>query len=426
MKILLIGGGGRTHVFAWKLAQSNLCDQLFVAPGNAGTALLGTNLDIDFMDFDAVKESVLREKIDFVVVGPEAPLVAGIVDYFRDDSELQSIPVLGPDHHAALLEGSKSFAKSFMMRHEIPTARYMEVEADNLEEGYEFLKSMQPPYVLKADGLAFGKGVLIIDHLEEAYQELRTMLEGKFGDASKKVVIEEFLDGVEFSVFALTDGREYLLLPEAKDYKRIMDGDQGLNTGGMGSVSPVPFYHGSFKEKVEKNIVIPTIEGLKKDEMHYTGFVFFGLIKVNGEPYVIEYNCRMGDPEAQSVIPRVEEDILPLLLDAAQMKLKPKSVKVTDQTACSIVAVSGGYPGEYEKGKNIHGMDQCKQLVFQAGTKQSDDGEVVTNGGRVLAVTALHDSPEKACKDALEAVKKIDFEGIFFRKDIGQDILEMF
>lgn len=424
MKILLLGGGGRIHVFAWKISQSPLCSQLYIAPGNAGTATLGVNIDIDFMDFEAVKEVVIREQIDFVIVGPEAPLVAGIVDYFQADPLLQKIPVLGPDQEAALLEGSKTFAKDFMRRHGIPTARYMEVDTENVEEGLRFLNSLNPPYVLKADGLAFGKGVLIIDRLEEAHQELQMMLDGKFGEASKKVVIEEFLDGTEFSVFTLTDGSHFLLLPEAKDYKRIGDGDQGLNTGGMGSISPVPFFTGAFREKVKNKIILPTIAGLQKDKMHYTGFVFFGLIKVQNEPYVIEYNCRMGDPEAQSVIPRIEEDLLPALLNAAKMNLKEGSLKVSDRSACSIVAVSGGYPGDYERGKKITGIDQTEGLVFHAGTKMTEKGEILTNGGRVLAVTAISEDPAQACVDALRDIQKINYEGIFFRKDIGRDILE--
>lgn len=424
MKILLLGGGGRIHVFAWKISQSPLCNKLYIAPGNAGTADLGVNTDIDFMDFDAVREVVIREGIDFVIVGPEAPLVAGIVDYFQADPVLKNIPVLGPDQRAAMLEGSKSFAKDFMNRHGIPTARHLEVGTENIKEGLKFLDSLPPPYVLKADGLAFGKGVLIIDNPEEAREELRSMLEGKFGEASKKVVIEEFLDGTEFSVFALTDGNNYLLLPEAKDYKRIGDGDQGLNTGGMGSISPVPFFAGVFREKVINDIIIPTIDGFRKDQMHYTGFVFFGLIKVEGDPYVIEYNCRMGDPEAQSVIPRIEDDILPALLAAARMELKEHSLKVSPQTACSIVAVSGGYPGDYERGKKITGTNQAENLVFHAGTKMSDNGEIVTNGGRVLAVTTMADDPAQACDNALREIEKIDYEGIFFRKDIGRDILQ--
>lgn len=424
MKILLLGGGGRIHVFAWKISQSPLCEKLYIAPGNAGTAALGVNTDIDFMDFEAVREVVIREEIDFVIVGPEAPLVAGIVDYFQADPVLKKVPVLGPDQRAAMLEGSKSFAKDFMNRHGIPTARYLEVGAQNIEEGLKFLDSLRPPYVLKADGLAFGKGVLIIDDPEEARKELRSMIGGKFGEASKKVVIEEFLDGTEFSVFALTDGNKYLLLPEAKDYKRIGDGDQGLNTGGMGSISPVPFFTGAFREKVTNDIIIPTIDGLRKDQMHYTGFVFFGLIKVEGDPYVIEYNCRMGDPEAQSVIPRIEDDILPALLAAARMNLKKQSLKVSPQTACSIVAVSGGYPGDYERGKKITGTNQPESIVFHAGTKMADNGEIVTNGGRVLAVTAMADDPAQACDHALREIEKIDYEGIFFRKDIGRDILK--
>lgn len=424
MNILLLGSGGREHTLAWKMIQSPRCDRLFVAPGNAGTQSIAENIAVDFMDFDAVKEAVKNHKIDFVVVGPEAPLVKGIVDYFREDDDLQSIPVLGPYKVAAQLEGSKSYAKSFMERHTIPTAGYIEVTAENMEQGIEFMSGLKPPYVLKADGLAAGKGVLIIDDLDEAVEELKLMVEGKFGSASRKVVIEEFLDGIEFSVFALTDGQHYVLLPEAKDYKRIGAGDTGLNTGGMGSVSPVSFFEGDFREKVIQKIVNPTIDGISKDGLHYTGFVFFGLIMVNGEPYVIEYNCRMGDPETQSVLCRVEDDMVELCYQAARQDLEPKKLSFSTETACTVVTVSGGYPGAYEKGKVIGGLEEIADHVFHAGTS-SDGQNILTNGGRVLAVTAMDSDPAEAMQKAREAVEKIKYDGVYYRDDIGSDLLDI-
>lgn len=423
MKILLLGNGGRAHTMAWKIAQSEECSELYVAPGNAGTAEIGRNISVDPLDFEAVKKEIITRKIDFVIVGPEAPLVAGIVDFFRKDDQLKDIPILGPDAEAALLEGSKSYAKSFMLRHNIPTAGGLEVTAKNLDEGFAFLSSLRPPYVLKADGLAAGKGVLILDDLSLARRELEAMLQGKFGEASHKVVIEEFLDGTEFSVFALTDGKSYILLPEAKDYKRIGEGDTGLNTGGMGSVSPVPFFSGAFKESVIRTIVEPTIEGIAREGLDYTGFVFFGLIRVGDRPYVIEYNCRMGDPETQSVFPRIQDDVLPLLYQAAAKNLSPASLRISEQAACSIVAVSGGYPEAYEKGKKISGVTPSDTLIFHAGTTKDKAGDIFTNGGRVLAVTALDRDPVKACETALRAAERVRFEGIYFRKDIGRDIL---
>lgn len=424
MNILLLGSGGREHTLAWKMAQSPQCERLFVAPGNAGTRTIAENMDIDILDFDAVKDAVQKYKIDFVVVGPEAPLVEGIVNYFQENKEIRDIPVLGPDKIAAQLEGSKSYAKSFMMRHDIPTAGYLEVTAGNVEEGIQFMSGLQPPYVLKADGLAAGKGVLIIDDLEEAGEELKLMVDGKFGAASQKVVIEEFLDGIEFSVFALTDGRNYILLPEAKDYKRIGAGDTGLNTGGMGSVSPVSFFQGDFREKVIQKIINPTIDGLSQDGLHYTGFVFFGLINVNGEPFVIEYNCRMGDPETQSVLCRVNHDLVDIFYRAASQDLEPMELPFIPETACTVVTVSGGYPGSYEKGKVIHGLDKVSDHVFQAGTTRRN-GDVLTNGGRVLAVTALDKDPAEAMRKALEGAGKIQYDGVYYREDIGKDLLDV-
>lgn len=424
MKILLLGGGGREHTLAWKLVQSDRCDQLFVAPGNAGTSGIATNVDIDILDFEEVRKTVLERGIDFVIVGPEAPLVAGIVNYFQQDDALREIPVLGPDREAAQLEGSKSYAKSFMARHDIPTAGYLEVSAENIREGIDFLAGMAPPYVLKADGLAAGKGVLIIEDLAEAVQELKSMIDGKFGEASSKVVIEEFLDGIEFSVFVLTDGQNYVMLPEAKDYKRIGVGDTGLNTGGMGSVSPVSFFEGDFREKVIGRIVEPTIQGIQEDGLHYTGFVFFGLIRVNGEPYVIEYNCRMGDPETQSVIPRIKNDLVELTYKAARQQLNTVELDIVPDTACTVVLVAGGYPGSYRKGDVIQGLDRVNLQVFHAGTT-SRASDVVTNGGRVLAVTALDALPEKAMEKALHGAGRITCQDIYFRTDIGQDLLKL-
>ncbi|MBY5956973.1 phosphoribosylamine--glycine ligase [Membranicola marinus] len=424
MNILLLGSGGREHTLAWKITQSPRCDQLYVAPGNAGTGSIAENIAVDIMDFEALKESVKTYNIDFVIVGPEAPLVEGIVDYFQNDPELRTIPVLGPDRMASQLEGSKSYAKSFMKRHNIPTAGYIEVTAENLDQGVRFMAGLQPPYVLKADGLAAGKGVLIIEDLDEAVRELKLMVDGKFGSASQKVVIEEFLDGIEFSVFALTDGKNYILLPEAKDYKRIGEGDTGLNTGGMGSVSPVSFFQGDFKKKVIQKIVAPTIEGIHQDSLHYTGFVFFGLIKVQGEPHVIEYNCRMGDPETQSVLCRIEDDLVDVFYQAACQSLEAQSLSFNPETACTVVTVSDGYPGAYQKGKVIEGLEDVADHVFHAGTRHSEGG-VLTNGGRVLAVTAMDEIPARAMEKAREAAGKIQYEGVYFRNDIGQDLLEL-
>lgn len=422
MKILLLGSGGREHTLAWKITKSVHCKQLYVAPGNAGTKKVAKNIALDILDFNSVKEAVIKNDIDFVVVGPEAPLVDGIVDFFKEDNDLKNIPVLGPDQVASQLEGSKSYAKSFMARHNIPTAGYLEVTINNLEEGYQFLSGMQAPYVLKADGLAAGKGVLILDDLQTAKEELKAMIQGKFGQASRKVVIEEFLDGIEFSVFVLTDGKNYVMLPEAKDYKRIGEGDTGLNTGGMGSVSPVSFFSGTFKEKVINKIVEPTIKGIEKDNLHYTGFVFFGLIKVNDEPYVIEYNCRMGDPETQSVIYRITDDLVELCHEAAMKQLKPRPLNFINDSVCSVVTVSGGYPASYQKGKVINGLDDVSEQVFHAGTA-TRGSDIVTAGGRVLAVTASDPDLKKAIQKAQESAGKIKYDGVYFRGDIGNDLL---
>ncbi|GAA5224857.1 phosphoribosylamine--glycine ligase [Membranihabitans marinus] len=423
MNILILGNGGREHALAWKLSQSPLCDDLYIAPGNAGTQLVGKNLPQISNNFDEIKQAVVDHHIELVIVGPEAPLVEGVVDFFLQDETLKNVDILGPDQYASQLEGSKSFAKDFMARHNIPTAKYIEVTQDNVEEGLAFLQSMQSPYVLKADGLAAGKGVLIIDDVQEAEAELKNMLNGKFGAASSKVVIEEFLDGIEFSVFVLVDGERYVILPEAKDYKRIGEGDTGLNTGGMGSVSPVPFYDEVLREKVISKIVEPTVNGFKKESMHYRGFVFLGLIMVGQDPMVIEYNCRMGDPETQSVMVRMKSDLLPLCLSASRGELKQESIDLIDEAVCTVVAVSGGYPGSYEKGKTISGTSDVDEMVFFAGAITDDEDNIVTSGGRVLAVTAKGSDIEEARQKALKSIDKIEFEGINYRKDIGKDLL---
>lgn len=423
MNVMLLGNGGREHALAWKFAQSSICDQLYIAPGNAGTGNVGINLPEVGSDFEKIKMAVLNYHIDLVVVGPEAPLVDGIVDYFLTDPALQEVDILGPDKRAAQLEGSKSFAKDFMLRHGIPTAKYFEVTEQNLEAGIKILESMEPPFVLKADGLAAGKGVLIIDQLEEAKAELSQMIGGKFGDASAKVVIEEFLDGIEFSVFALVDGERFVMLPEAKDYKRIGEGDTGLNTGGMGSVSPVPFYTQELEEKVIEKIVKPTVLGFKKDNLRYRGFVFFGLILVEDQPMVIEYNCRMGDPETQSVMARLDSDLLPLCASASKGALEEVTITTKSEAVCTLVAVSGGYPEKYEKGKVITGVEEVEDLVFIAGAIHNESNALLTNGGRVLAVTAYGDSIDAARKQALQSMEKISFEGKNFRTDIGKDVI---
>jgi phosphoribosylamine--glycine ligase len=421
MNILLLGAGGREHALAWKMRISPLLDQLFIAPGNAGTSLLGQNLDIAVDDFRGMKKAVLDNKIDMVVVGPEDPLVKGVTDFFLNDPELSRVSVIGPTSGGAQLEGSKEFAKQFMQRHKIPTARYLAVTSDTLDEGGRFLETMQAPYVLKADGLAGGKGVLIVNDIEEARNELKAMLGGKFGKAGDTVVIEEFLSGIELSVFVITDGHGYVILPEAKDYKRIGEGDTGLNTGGMGAVSPVPFADEAFMEKVRERIIVPTVEGLHTDGIDYKGFIFFGLIKVGEEPYVIEYNVRMGDPEAEVVIPRLKTDIVEIFQATAAGRLKDVKPDIESRTAATVMMVSGGYPGRYEKGKNILGLDHVEgSIVFHAGTTTSNG--VVTSGGRVLAVTSLGDTMDEALDKSYENAGKINFENKYFRKDIGFDL----
>lgn len=424
MRLLLLGSGGREHALAWKISQSSILDQLFVAPGNAGTRQFGKNIPLSPIDFIAVKNFVLENNIDMVVVGPEEPLVLGIYDFFVGDSELYNIPVIGPSKYGAQLEGSKDFAKAFMNRHSIPTAKYATFTIDNLEEGLLFLKNMKSPYVLKADGLAAGKGVLIIHDLDEAQAELKSMLQHeKFGEASKKVVIEQFLDGIELSVFIVTDGHSFKLLPEAKDYKRIGEGDTGPNTGGMGAISPVPFADAAFMDKVHNRIIVPTVKGLKSEGIVYKGFVFFGLICVKGDPYVIEYNCRMGDPETEVVIPRLKSDILDLFEGIASNTLSERDIQFIDKSAATVMMVAGGYPDVYEKGKQIYGLNSVvDSLVFHAGTI-ADGPSVLTSGGRVLAVTSYGKNIEVAIEKAYEAVSKISFEGAYYRKDLGQDVL---
>ncbi|EJG00981.1 MULTISPECIES: phosphoribosylamine--glycine ligase [Flavobacterium] len=424
MTILLLGSGGREHAFAWKMTQSPLCEKLFVVPGNAGTAAIAENVAISPTDFEAVKALVLKENISLVVVGPEDPLVKGVYDYFKNDESLKHIPVIGPSKLGAQLEGSKEFAKEFLMKHNIPTAAYDSFTAETVEEGCKFLETLQPPYVLKADGLAAGKGVLIIQDLEEAKTELRNMLvHAKFGTASSKVVIEEFLDGIELSCFVLTDGKSYKILPTAKDYKRIGEGDTGLNTGGMGAVSPVPYVDAVLMEKIETRIVKPTIEGFQKDGIEYKGFVFIGLINVKGEPIVIEYNVRMGDPETEVVVPRLKSDLVELFLSVADQKLGDFNLEVDPRSATTVMVVSGGYPEDFEKGKVISGLENITDsIVFHAGTKL--DGEnVVTNGGRVIAVTSYGDDFQQAIKKSYQNIDKLSFDKMYFRKDIGFDLI---
>jgi phosphoribosylamine--glycine ligase len=423
MNILVIGSGGRECTFAWKLSQSDKCENLYIAPGNAGTTAYGKNIDINPNDFDQLKSHVLDKKIDLVVVGPEDPLVNGLHDYFLADGDLRHIPVIGPQKHAAQLEGSKEFAKEFMYRHNIPTAQYKSFTRETLQEGLEFLEEMKPPYVLKADGLAAGKGVLILENLDQAQKELQEMLGNrKFGDASSKVVIEEFLDGIEMSSFVLTDGKDYVILPNAKDYKRIGEGDKGLNTGGMGAISPVPFADETFLNKVEQRIIRPTVEGLKKDGIAYVGFIFIGLIKVGDDPYVIEYNVRMGDPETEVVLPRVKTDLVDLFAAVADQKLDGFELELDERSATTVVLVSGGYPEGYEKGKEIHGLGEVSDsLVFHAGT-QIQDGKTVTSGGRVLAITSFGENFRNALKRSYENIDKICFDKMNFRKDIGFDL----
>lgn len=426
MRILLLGSGGREHALAWKINQSVWSNPLYIAPGNPGTALCGKNISLDINDFDAVGKFCISEKIEMVVVGPEEPLVNGIYDYFKADEELKKIYFIGPSKKGAQLEGSKAFAKAFMQRHKIPTAKYREFDMSGFEEGVHYVKEHSLPVVLKADGLAGGKGVIICQTSVEAVSEFELMIQHeKFGEASKKVVVEEFLDGIELSVFVITDGKNYLLLPEAKDYKRIGEGDKGLNTGGMGAVSPVPFATPGFMYKVEERIIKPTIAGLNKEEIEYTGFLFFGLISVNGDPFVIEYNCRMGDPETEVVIPRLETDLVGLFIAASQQELDTVKLRVDERCAVTVMAVSRGYPGGYEKGFEIRGLDREKDknsFIFQAGTKQTDD-KIVTNGGRVLAVTSYGANIREAAEYSLLILEEIDFEGMAYRTDIGYEFI---
>ena len=426
MNILLLGSGGREHAIAYKISQSAKCNKLFIAPGNAGTSNCGTNVNLKNDDFEAIKRFVLDNSINMLVVGPEAPLVAGIADFFKNDAELKNVAVIGPSKLGATLEGSKDFAKHFMQKNNIPTARYETFTKDTIAQAVSFLHTLKPPYVLKADGLAAGKGVLILDTLEQAETELHNMLENaKFGNASSKVVIEEFLKGIELSVFVLTDGKDYKILPSAKDYKRIGEHDTGLNTGGMGSVSPVPFANDEFMQKVEQRIVIPTVAGLQKDNIDYCGFIFIGLMNVAGDPYVIEYNVRMGDPETESVFPRIESDVVELFQHAADGTLSKAQLDINPQTAACVMMVAQGYPESYRKGDVISGIaDVTESLVFHAGTKLADNGDILTNGGRVICVTSFADNLPQALEKSYRSVEKIKWDGKYFRRDIGKDLME--
>jgi len=422
MNILILGSGGREHALAWKLAQSSRISRIFTAPGNAGTASLGTNLKIDPEDFQAVKNAVLVYGIEMVVVGPEAPLVGGIHDFFLHDDQIKDVPVIGPVSSAARLEGSKDFAKAFLVRNNIPTARYRTFERADISETQEFLRTLEPPYVIKADGLAAGKGVLIHQNIDDAISEINAILNGKFGDAGQKVVIEQFLKGIELSVFIVTDGKSYKLLPEAKDYKRVGEGDSGLNTGGMGAVSPVPFAGPEFIEKVRIRIIDPTIKGLKKEGIEYKGFIFFGLMNVNGDPYVIEYNARLGDPESEAVIPRIKSDLFELLEGVARGDLEKRKIVIDDRFVSTVMVVSGGYPGHYEKGYEVSGLENTTDcIVFHSGTKIWD-GKVVTSGGRVLAVSSWGATKEEALAGSYRNINSVSFRDMYFRKDIGFDI----
>ncbi|TDU43554.1 phosphoribosylamine--glycine ligase [Gelidibacter sediminis] len=423
MTILILGSGGREHTFAWKLVQSPLCQKLFVAPGNSGTADIAENIDLSVTDFDAIKTLVLEKQIDMVVVGPEDPLVLGIHDFFLNDSDLKHVAVIGPQKAAAQLEGSKEFAKEFLFRHNIPTAAYQSFDASSLEAGYNFLETLSPPYVLKADGLAAGKGVLILNELDEAKAELKSMLvDAKFGAASTKVVVEEFLDGIELSCFVLTDGKHYQILPTAKDYKRIGEGDTGLNTGGMGAVSPVPFATESFLQKIEERVVKPTVAGLQKDGLDYKGFIFIGLIKVGDNPKVIEYNVRMGDPETEVVLPRLKNDLVEIFQAIANQKLDKIKIEIDERAATTVMLVSGGYPEAYEKGKEITGLlNLTDVLPFHAGAI-INDGKVVTSGGRVMAITSFGDTYQEAIKKSYQNIEKLHFDKMYYRKDIGFDL----
>lgn len=424
MNVLILGSGGREHAFAWKIAQSKQLENLYIAPGNAGTALCGTNVDIKVNDFEAIKKLVWEKGIDLVLVGPEDPLVNGIHDFFLNDDVLKDVAVIGPKKDGALIEGSKDFSKRLMEKYHIPTARYKSFTKDDLENGYAFLETLKAPYVLKADGLAAGKGVLILSDIAEAKTELKNMLlDAKFGNASSTVVIEEFLHGIELSVFVLTDGVSYKILPAAKDYKRIGEGDTGLNTGGMGAVSPVPFANDAFIKKVEEKVVLPTINGLRAEGIDYRGFVFIGLMNCNGEPYVIEYNCRMGDPETEVVIPRIKSDLLDLLEGVAKQTLHQKTFEVIDETATTVVLVSGGYPEDYEKGKLVKGLEGIKESqVFHSGTILSGD-DVLTSGGRVFAITSFSSTIQGAINKSMKAAQQVQYDKKYYRKDIGQDLI---
>lgn len=423
MNILLLGSGGREHALAWKMLQSDKCKNLYVAPGNAGTSNIATNIELNPNDFEAVKKAVIENQINMIVVGPEDPLVNGIYDFFQKDIELKNIPVIGPSKIGAQLEGSKEFAKEFLVKNNIPTAKYESFTAETVENGCKFLETLEAPYVLKADGLAAGKGVLILNDLEEAKTELKSMLvDAKFGNASSKVVIEEFLDGIELSCFVLTDGKNYKILPTAKDYKRIGEGDTGLNTGGMGAVSPVPFADAVLLEKIETRIVKPTIQGLQNDNIDYKGFVFIGLINVKGEPMVIEYNVRMGDPETEVVMPRLKSDLVEIFEAISKQELDKITLEIDERSATTIMVVSGGYPEDYEKGKEISGLELIQDsIVFHAGTK-FENGKVVSNGGRVLAVTSYGNSFEEAIKKSYQNINKLHFDKMNYRKDIGFDL----
>ena len=423
MNVLILGSGGREHAFAWKIAKSSLCKKLLIAPGNAGTEQIGRNIDISVNDFQKIKDLCLKEEINMLIVGPEGPLVNGIYDFFHEDEKLQHITVIGPSKKGAQLEGSKEFSKEFMMKYGIPTAAYQSFTKDTLEEGYQFLETLSPPYVLKADGLAAGKGVLIPETLKEAKTSLKEMLaNAKFGDASNKVVIEEPLKGMELSVFVLTDGMSYKILPSAKDYKRIGEGDSGLNTGGMGAVSPVPFADRFFIEKVEREIIIPTIKGLVKEDIDYKGFIFIGLMVENGNPKVIEYNVRMGDPETEVVIPRIKSDLLNLFRGVGNGSFSEVDFNISEEVATTVMLVSGGYPGSYEKGKEMTGFNEVEDsVIFHAGTKNSND-RILTNGGRVLAITSFGNNIDEALNKSFTNAEKINFEGKYYRKDIGFDL----
>lgn len=422
MKVLLLGSGGREHAFAWKFVQSEKLEKLYVAPGNAGTATIAENVAINPNDFEKIKDFVLEKGIDMVVVGPEDPLVNGIHDFFLADEAIKSIPVIGPEKLGAQLEGSKDFSKEFMFRHDIPTAKYKSITSENLEEGFTFLESLKAPYVLKADGLAAGKGVLIISDLNEAKQSLKEMIDGMFGDASSTVVIEEFLAGIELSVFVLTDGKNYKILAEAKDYKRIGVGDTGLNTGGMGAISPVPFATADFMQKVEDRVIVPTIEGLQKDNIPYKGFIFIGLMNIGGDPFVIEYNVRMGDPESEVIIPRIKSDLLELMEAVAKQELDKVHFEMDDRIVTTVMLVAGGYPEEYEKGKTITRLDEVEgSIVFHAGTTFSGN-DIVTNGGRVISVSSYGDTMQSALDKSFKNAELIDFDGKYYRKDIGFDL----